>query len=155
MFTVVVSLVGTNRWTHPPSRSFQRDRGGLPPEGRREQHGIVRLLHLFVLLLGSLAPGTSAFRAEACFVVHASSQLIPQLEEESSVVGLVNDGYGVMAEVLEGGIDDGIVGPKEVQLEAPVQVYPIPVEEEGEDSPQKVQVHRHDQGYYENWCGPH
>jgi hypothetical protein len=78
--------------------------------------------------------------------------LVPQLEKESSVVGLVDDGNSVVAEVLEGSVDDRVVSSNKIELKAPVQVHAVAIKEEGEDSPKEVKIHRHDKGEHKNWC---
>jgi len=57
------------------------------------------------------------------------------------MIGPVDDRHGMMAEVLVGGVDDRVVSSYERKLKAPVQVNTISIEEEGEHSPQQIQVH--------------
>jgi len=71
------------------------------------------------------------------------------------VVGLVDDRVGVVAEVLERRVDDGVVGAEEAELESPVQVHPVSVEEEREDPPEEVEVHGHDEGYQNHGGSSH
>jgi len=132
------------------------DKGrGLQPEVGGEQHRVIWLLHLLPLLLGPLSLLPRAVGAEASLVIDAPGHLIPELEEETGMVGLVDDGHGMVAEVLEGGVDDGVVGAQVFGFEAPVQVDSVPVEEEGEDGPENVEVHWDDEGDEEDWRGAH
>jgi len=113
------------------------------------------LLNLVELFLGTLAFVAGTLRAEACLVVDRASHLVPQLEEEASVVWFVDDRDGVVAEVLEGGVDEGGMCIQRLKLESPVEVHSVSIEEEREHGPKQVEVDWHDQGDNEHRCGSH
>jgi len=65
----------------------------------------------------------------------------------------VDDGKRVMAEMLKGGIDEGVVGREKGKLEAPVEVEPVAVEKTREDAPEEIEVDGHEEGNYEHGEG--
>ncbi len=74
---------------------------GAPPERRGKEDRVIRLHKAVVDLFGSFPTSSSTFGAEALLTIDASCNLVPEFEEEASVIGLVDDGLRVVAEVLK------------------------------------------------------
>jgi len=68
------------------------------------------------------------------------------------MVRFVHDGNGVMAIMLEGRVDDGVVGADVGSFVTPMEVNAITVEEKGENAPQEVEVDGHEEGDDKDRC---
>ena len=77
----IIVTLNSNRYGILSLRCFIPPRGGDPPSGR-QQNRVVRLLHLRPLILASSRP---TLVAAAVTWIGSAEDMVPQLEEESSV----------------------------------------------------------------------
>jgi len=117
----------------------------MNPEGGLEQHVIVRDFNLGKFLASSLSGFTATLGTETFLGVHTAEQLIPQFQEETSVVRLIGGRYSMMKVMLEGSIDPGMMGIGPFGFIAPVQVHTVSIEKDGELNEQHIYVDGSDQ----------
>ena len=100
------------------------------PESPIQQSTVVGFFDFVKLFSRTFALLFLTFDTEAFLSwIDAAEDLIPQLEIESRVIGLVLDRDGVMEIVLEGRVDDRMVSIGVGKLVAPVQINAIAIEE--------------------------
>jgi hypothetical protein len=87
--------------------------------------------------------------------IEGSGQLIPNLEKESSVIGFVVDGLGVMDIVLIAGVDDGVMGIEGVEFVTTVQVDAVKVEEDGISGKEEFHVDGKEERQNDHGHGSH
>ena len=105
-------------------------RFAFQPESPIQQDAVVGFFDFVELFSRSFALLFLTFDTEALLSwIDAAEDLIPQLEIESRVIGLVLDRDGVMEIVLKGRVDDRMMSIGIGKLVAPVQIDAIAVEE--------------------------
>lgn len=126
--------------THP---AVGRDGDTTEPKLRIEEHTVLRLVDLGEHLRRPLPGLAGALGTEALLVVHRPEHLVPSLDEETCVVGRSQHGLGVVAVVLEGRVENGVVRIQPFELVSKVEVDAVDVEEHGVGEEQDVHVDRH------------
>lgn len=118
----------------------------VQPERWAKKHAVIGLFDLRKGLLCTLATSTRALAAETFLVPHASSEVIPELDEETSVVGAIDDATRMVEVVLERSVDEPVVGIRVFEFVAPVEVAPISIEKGCKHGEEHIDVDRGDQG---------
>mmetsp|Transcript_64583 Transcript_64583/g.188941 ORF Transcript_64583/g.188941 Transcript_64583/m.188941 type:complete len:306 (+) Transcript_64583:159-1076(+) len=133
--------------THDPEGQARCQAPVLCQPAGREEDTVVREVRLD-LLLPALNRAVAKLlvlygRDDLLVLVHAAGELVPELDEETRVVGLVLDRDRVVDVVLEARVQDGVVVGNARELVATVEVHAPDHGDETSGKVQHVQVEGH------------
>lgn len=102
----------------------------MKPKSPIQQNSIVRFYSLVVVFSSSQSLDLLTFHTEAFLSgIDAAEELIPYLEIEACVIRLILDRHSMMKIVLEGGIDNGMMGVGIREFMAPMKIDSVTIEE--------------------------